>query len=125
MLHIKIVGVCGSGKSELAGRLQALGYHAHQVSQEHSGVPDLWRRRNPADVLIYLDASGETARQRYPNLDLHDAYLDKERKRLSHARIHADCYVLTDDLSPAEVLKQVLDCLQALGFWTPSVKVEQ
>jgi len=116
MLHIKIVGVCGSGKSELAGRLKALGYHAHQVSQEHSGVPDLWRRRNPADVLIYLDASGGTARKRYPRLNLHDAYLDKERQRLSHARAHADCYVFTDDLNPDEVLKQVLICLQTLDF---------
>jgi len=116
MSHIKIVGVCGSGKSELAGRLKALGYHAHQVSQEHSGVPDLWRRRNPADALVYLDASGDTARRRYPHLNLHDAYLDKERRRLSHARTHADCYVLTDDLGPDEVLTQVLECLQALGL---------
>ena len=114
MSHIKIVGVCGSGKSELAGRLQALGYHAHQVSQEHSGVPDLWRRRNPADALVYLDASGDTARNRYPHLNLHDAYLDRERQRLSHARAHADCYVLTDDLDPDEVLIRVLNCLQAL-----------
>ena len=115
-MHIKIVGVCGSGKSELAGRLQMLGYHAHQVSQEHSGVPDLWRRRNPTDVLIYLDASGDTARQRYPHLNLHDAYLNKERQRLAHARAHADCYVLTNDLNPDEVLAQVLGCLQALGL---------
>lgn len=116
MLHIKIVGVCGSGKSELASRLEDLGYFAHQVSQEHSGVPDLWRRRNPADVLIYLDASGEIARERYPHLNLHDAYLDKERQRLNHARAHADCYVLTDHLKPDEVLAQVLICLQALDF---------
>ncbi len=116
MTHIKIVGVCGSGKSELARRLQMLGYHAHQVSQEHSGVPDLWRRRNPADALVYLDASGETARQRYPHLDLHDVYLDRERQRLSHALAHADCYVLTDDLTPEEVLEQVQHCLRALGL---------
>jgi len=116
MLHIKIVGVCGSGKSELARRLTMLGYNAHQVSQEHSGVPDLWRRRNPADALVYLDASGVTVRQRYPHLNLHDAYLDEERKRLSHARFHADCYVLTDDLDPDEVLAHVLNCLRTLGF---------
>jgi gluconate kinase len=119
-MHIKIVGVCGSGKSALAGRLQMLGYHARQVSQEHSGVPDLWRRRNPADALVYLDASGDTVRQRYPHLDLHDAYLAKERRRLAHARAHADCYVQTDALTPNEVLASVLQCLQALGLAPPA-----
>ncbi|HEY53561.1 MAG TPA: hypothetical protein G4N94_08905 [Caldilineae bacterium] len=119
-MHIKIVGVCGSGKSELAGRLRLLGYHAQQVSQEHSGVPDLWRRRNPADALIYLDAGGDTIRQRYPHLNLHDAYLAKERQRLAHARAHADCYVQTDALTPDEVLAQALDCLRALGLPPPA-----
>jgi hypothetical protein len=118
-MHVKIVGVCGSGKSELAGRLQRLGYHAHQVSQEHSGVPDLWQRRNPADALVYLDAGGDTVRKRYPHLNLHDAYLNKERQRLAHARTHADCYVLTDGLNPDEVLVRVLGCLKAMGL-TPA-----
>lgn len=115
-MDIKIVGVCGSGKSALAERLQVLGWRARQVSQEHSGVPDLWQRRNPPEALVYLDASGETVRHRYPHLNLHDAYLDKERRRLAHARAHADCYVRTDALTPDEVLVQVLRCLQALGL---------
>ncbi|MCO6451158.1 MAG: hypothetical protein J5I90_10270 [Caldilineales bacterium] len=116
MALIKIVGVCGSGKTTLARALQALGYDARQVSQEHSGVPDLWRRRLPPDVLIYLDASGETARTRYPHLNLHDAYLDVERKRLAHARAHADCLIHTDGLTAQTVLTQTLDCLKSLGF---------
>lgn len=114
-LRVKIVGICGSGKTTLARRLTALGYQAWQVSQEHSGVPDLWQRRNPADVLVYLDASGPVVRARYPHLDLHDAYLDEQRRRLAHARAHADCYVLTDGLTPDEVLTRVLDCLRRLG----------
>jgi adenylate kinase family enzyme len=114
-LRIKIAGICGSGKTTLAQRLKALGYQAWQVSQEHSGVPDLWRRRNPADVLVYLDASGPVVRARYPHLNLDDAYLDEQRRRLAHARAHADCYVLTDGLTPDEVLAQVLACLGRLG----------
>ncbi len=115
MTSVKLVGICGSGKSTLARSLQALGYDAQQVSQEHSGVPDLWQRRHPADILIYLDASGPAARQRYPHLDLTDAYLDEERRRLAHARHHADCYLLTDGLTPAEVLAQAVKCLTAHG----------
>lgn len=115
MTSVKLVGICGSGKSTLARALQAVGYDARQISQEHSGVPDLWRRRRPADVVIYLDAGGETARRRYPHLDLTDAYLDEQRRRLAHARAHADCYLLTDGLAPAEVLAQALACLIACG----------
>ncbi|NOX63964.1 MAG: hypothetical protein GXP42_18780, partial [Chloroflexi bacterium] len=99
-----------------AAGLRALGYRAHQIAQEHSGVPDLWRRREPPDALIYLDASGPTARRRYPHLDLHDAYLSQERQRLAHALKHADCYIQTDDLTPEQVLERALNCLQALGL---------
>lgn len=116
MTSVKLVGICGSGKSTLARGLQALGYDARQVSQEHSGVPDLWRRRHPADVLIYLDAGGPAARQRYPHLDLSDDYLDEQRRRLAHARDFADCYLLTDGLTPAQVLARALDCLIGRGY---------
>lgn len=115
MVSVKLVGICGSGKSTLARGLQMLGYDARQVSQEHSGVPDLWQRRHPADVLIYLDASGSAARRRYPHLNLTDDYLDEQRRRLAHARAHANCYLLTDGLTPAQVLAQALACLSAGG----------
>lgn len=123
MARIKIVGVCGSGKSTLAKGLQALGYDAQQVSQEHSGVPDLWRRRHPAAALVYLDASGPALRQRYPHLDLHDDYLAVERQRLDHARKHADCYIFTDDLTPEQVMDAVCACLAHLGL-PPPMRVE-
>ena len=119
MAAIKIVGVCGSGKSTLAKQLQALGYDAQQVSQEHSGVPDLWRRQHPAAALVYLDASGPVLRQRYPHLDLHDAYLAVERQRLKHARQHADCYLVTDHLLPEQVVDAVCDCLLRMGLPPP------
>ena len=120
MATIKIVGVCGSGKSTLAKGLQALGFDAQQVSQEHSGVPDLWRRRHPAAALVYLDASGPVLRQRYPHLDLHDAYLAVEHRRLEHARQYADCYLLTDHLTPEQVMSAVCDCLARLGLPPPT-----
>ena len=109
---IHIVGVCGSGKSTLARFLNEQGYHARQISQEHSGVPDLWRWRCQPDALLYLDASNEQIRQRYPTLNMTDAYLQKERERLAHARAHADCYIFTDGLTPEQVKTQVLACLE-------------
>jgi len=110
--HIHIVGVCGSGKSTLARGLNQSGYQARQISQEHSGVPDLWRWRRQPDALIYLDASNAVIRARYPKLNLTDEYLAQERQRLAHAREHADCYILTDNLTPQQVLAQAIDCLQ-------------
>ncbi len=113
---IHIVGVCGSGKSTLARALQARGYHARQISQEHSGVPDLWRWKQDPDALIYLDAHNDAVRQRYPHLNMVDAYLDEERRRLAHARAHAHCIIQTDALTPEQVLAQALACLRRLGL---------
>ncbi len=113
---IHIVGVCGSGKSTLARRLTERGFNARQISQEHSGVPDLWRWKRVPDVLIFLDASGDTVRQRYPKLNMTEAYLQEERARLAHARAHADCYINTDGLTPDQVEAQALAYLQKRGF---------
>ncbi len=112
---IHIVGVCGSGKSSLARRLNQRGYQARQISQEHSGVPDLWRWRCTPDALVYLDASNEHIRQRYPKLNLTDEYLATERKRLAHSREHADCIILTDDLTPDQVEERTIACLKRKG----------
>jgi len=114
---IHIVGVCGSGKSTLARQLQARGYQARQISQEHSGVPDLWRWKRTPDALIYLDASGEEIRRRYPALNMTDEYLDMERERLAHARAHADCYILTDGMTPEQVAASALACLEEMGLY--------
>ncbi len=117
---IHIVGVCGSGKSTLARHLNALGYQARQISQEHSGVPDLWRWKREPDALIYLDVSGEEVRRRYPKLNMTDEYLDQERARLAHARSHAHCIIQTDGLTPDQVAAQALTCLQAQGLHPPA-----
>jgi RNase adaptor protein for sRNA GlmZ degradation len=113
---IHIVGVCGSGKSTLARRLNQRGYQARQISQEHSVAPELWRWRCTPDALVYLDASNEQIRQRYPTLNMTDPYLEKERKRLAHAREHADCIILTDGLTPDQVAARALTCLEEMGI---------
>ena len=63
-VSVKIVGVCASGKSTLGYALHPYGYTVYPCAQEHSYVPDLWRRRHPADILIYLDARADTIAQR-------------------------------------------------------------
>ncbi len=113
---IHVVGVCGSGKSTLVRHLKQKGWAARQVSQEHSGVPDLWRWRCTPDALIFLDASNDMVRQRYPTLNMTDAYLQQERARLAHARAHANCIIPTDNLTPDQVLQRALECLRGLGI---------
>jgi hypothetical protein len=45
-----------------------------------------------------------------------DPYLEKERKRLAHAREHADCIILTDGLTPDQVAARALTCLEEMGI---------
>jgi len=120
-MRIKVVGPCASGKSMLAVRLRALGYDATSAAQDHSYVPDMWKRLNPPDVLIYLDVMLETARQR-GRIGWDQNYLDEQTHRLRHARAHCDLYVPTDGLSEEEVLARVLEFLRSKGeVSSPSV----
>ncbi len=109
--RIGIVGVCASGKSTLARALLARGYDARQISQEHSYVPDLWRRFSKADVLIYLDISLATIRQRRGNPNWPAEARADEVERLRHARAHCQLYICSDDLTAEDVLARVLDFL--------------
>ncbi len=110
---IKVVGVSAAGKSTLAAALRRRGYHARAAGQEHSQVPDMWRRIHPPDVLIYLDADLETQRARRPDVSWDERWLRVERARLAHARAHADLHVDTRGRSKAEVLEEVLAFLRA------------
>jgi len=111
---IKVVGPCAAGKSTLTDRLRRLGYNARQVAQEHSDVPDMWQRIDPPDILIFLDARDETLLQRRPSQTL-AALLPRERRRLAHARAHADLIIITDELTPDEVMAEALAFLKARG----------
>jgi hypothetical protein len=61
---IAIVGVCGSGKSELERRLRTRGLDARAVAQEHSHVSELWRHDGEPLAVVYLGASCRTVRRR-------------------------------------------------------------
>jgi deoxyadenosine/deoxycytidine kinase len=115
-MRIKVVGPCAAGKSTLAAGLRALGYDACTAAQDHSYVPDMWRRLNPPDVLIYLDVTLEEAHRRgRRGIGWDQAYLDEEHERLRHARAHCDFYVATDGLRVEEVRGRVVAFLRQLG----------
>ncbi len=114
-MRIKLVGPCASGKSVLAARLRALGYDARSAAQDHSYVPDMWQRLNPPDLLIYLDVTLRSARERgRSGMGWTQAYLDEQHWRLRHARAHCDFYLPTDDLTEEQVLAETLAFLRQL-----------
>jgi len=113
-MRIVLVGICGSGKTTLAQGLCRTGYTAKVCAQEHSEVPYMWQVLSRPDVLIYLDASEEVVRQRGERHYL-VGYVEEQRRRLAHARAHCDFYLMTDSLSAAEVLGQVVAFLKQRG----------
>jgi len=116
---IGVVGVCGAGKSTLVAALRRDGYQARQINQEHSYVPDLWRRFSRADVLIYLEASDAVVQRRLGSLPF-PGLLQSQRERLSHAREHANIRIDTDPLTPEQVLDKAEAQLGLLGIAKPA-----
>ncbi len=104
--RIAVVGPCGAGKSALVARLRPQGYNIRSVSQEHSYVPDMWRRVSRTDILIYLDAMLVSIAKRR-NIYWGQKRLDTLNIRLRHARVHADLYLPTDDLTTHAVARKV------------------
>ncbi|MGD9100048.1 MAG: hypothetical protein PVF45_06175 [Anaerolineae bacterium] len=113
--RVVAVGPDAAGKSTLVARLRPLGYNARSCGQDHSMVPDMWRRLSRPDFLVFLDARLETIARRRA-IDWGQEYLDKLQTRLAHARAHCDLYLPTDDLSPAEVVERVRAALSAAGI---------
>jgi len=113
--RVVIVGPDAAGKSELAARLRTLGYNAHACAQEHSYVPDMWRRLARPDFLVYLDARLETIARRRA-IDWGQERLDALNARLAHARAHCDLYLPTDNLTLPEVVDRVQAALAAAGI---------
>lgn|GEM_PF-108284 len=111
--RIVVVGVCGSGKSELAGRLALRGLDVHTVAQEHSHVQELWRHGGMPGLLVVLQASTRAVRRRGRRSLSPDAVAE-QRRRLRDAWCNADVRIRTDRLTPAEVEQKVLECLAIL-----------
>lgn len=109
--RIGVVGPCGAGKTTLVEALRRLGYPAKQIVQEHSFVPEMWSLLSQPDLLIYLDASFEACSRR-KRIEWSAADHAEQSRRLEHARRHCDLYLLTDNLSPADVLARVVEWLQ-------------
>ena len=105
---VKVVGPCKSGKSTLVTALRKRGYEARACSQEHSQIPDMWRRISPPAWLIYLDVTAGEMRRRSRRSDWTDRVLAHQQQRLHHARQHADLYIQTDNLSPIQILDLVM-----------------
>jgi hypothetical protein len=93
------------------GELRERGYRARHIAQEHSYVPDMWKRITDPDVLVYLDASYPVTIARRA-LDWRETDWAEQERRLSHAREKADLYIQTDLLAPDEVLARVLAYLE-------------
>lgn len=104
--RIAIVGPCASGKTSLAKALRARGLDARQIAQEHSYVPDMWARLTRPDILICLHASYEVCTRR-KSLGWTRPEYEDQVSRLRHARHNCHLFLITDDLSPEEVVQQV------------------
>ena len=104
---IGVVGPCGAGKSSLVARLQPLGFKARHIAQEHSYVPDMWKRLTNPDILVYLEVTYENTVIRRKLDWSFDEYAEQLR-RLQHARLHADIVINTNPLTPTQVVETVI-----------------
>lgn len=113
-LLIGVVGPCAAGKSTLIERLKKRGYRTRHIAQEHSFVPNMWKRMTNPDILIYLAVSFEEMHNRQKsNWTIRD--YDEQLQRLSHSREHADLRIETDKLTPQEALETALKFLDSVA----------
>jgi len=107
---IGIVGPCGAGKSTLAQGLKALGFNARPIAQEHSFVPDMWKRITNPHILIFLQASHNVGAYRR-EMSWTESEWQEQQRRLSNARENANLYLDTDLLDINGVLRAILSSL--------------
>ena len=73
----------------------------------------MWLRLTHPQVLVYLDVSYPTSKERR-KLDWMEAEYREQCRRLAHAREHATIYVDTDPLDSCQVFEIVLGELARL-----------
>lgn len=111
--RIVILGPCASGKSTLAAGLRELGFDAVPVAQEHSDIPTLWRRSEPA-VVVALDVDLATIRRRRADPTWPDWLFHTQQRRLSRAAAEATLRIDTTAMPAAEILELVASHIRAL-----------
>ena len=109
-LIVGVVGPCAAGKTSLILALRQRGISAKHIAQEHSYVPDMWKRLTNPDVLIYLDVSYPLTLKRR-NLSWSEEEYKEQLSRLEHAKVNASLYINTDNLTIDEVLDKALNFL--------------
>jgi thymidylate kinase len=103
---VGVVGPCSAGKTTLIAGLKEKGIDSRHIAQEHSFVPSMWLKLADPKILIFLDVSYPVSMQRR-QLNLSPQEFAEQQNRLQHAREHADFYMMTDHLTPGEVLEKV------------------
>jgi hypothetical protein len=74
----------------------------------------MWQRITHPDLLVFLDASYAVTVARR-SLDWRERDWLEQQRRLVHAREHCDLYLMTDPLTPEQVLARVLSFVEAFG----------
>lgn len=105
---IGLVGPCGAGKTTLSDMLNSMNISCRAIAQEHSFIPDMWKKITNPEILIFLDASYFVTMQR-KKFHWNQNEYEEQIHRLIHARSHADLYIQTDEFSPTDVLEIILE----------------
>lgn len=99
---VVIVGPCASGKSTLVQRLRDLGYNAAVCAQEHSDIPTLWRRSQPAVTIALLVDLPSLRDRRGPEWP--EEIWRRQQIRLADALGSATVVIDTSEKTPGDVV---------------------
>lgn len=74
----------------------------------------MWQKIGHPDILIFVDATHPVIMQRRPTMWGGEAHWREQQHRLRHARAHCDVYIMTDNMTPAEVLARAVELLECV-----------